>query len=101
MLPAERTSFVGRRGEVAAIRRALSEGRLATLTGPGGVGKSRLALRAAGDSRATFRDGVHLADLSTLGDPALVPRRVAGALDLHDLGGGWLGGALPGVHRPQ
>ena len=97
MIPAERTSFVGRRGEVAAIRRALSEGRLATLTGPGGVGKSRLALRAAGDSRATFRDGVHLADLSALRDPALVPRQVAGALDLHDLGGGWLAKAITEV----
>jgi predicted ATPase/DNA-binding CsgD family transcriptional regulator len=97
MLPAERTSFVGRRGEVAAVRRALSGGRLVTLTGPGGVGKTRLALRAAGEARAGFRDGVHLADLSALRDPALVPQQVAGALDIHDRGGGWLAGAIAEV----
>jgi predicted ATPase/DNA-binding CsgD family transcriptional regulator len=97
MLPAERTSFVGRRGEVAAIRRALSGARLVTLTGPGGVGKTRLALRAAGDARALFRDGVHLADLSALRDPALVPQQVAGALDIQDVGGGWLTSAITKV----
>ena len=54
MLPAERTSFVGRRGEVAAIRQALSGARLVTLTGPGGVGKTRLALQAAADVADAF-----------------------------------------------
>jgi non-specific serine/threonine protein kinase len=97
MLPAERTSFVGRRSEVAAIRRAMSGARLVTLTGPGGVGKTRLALRAAVDAQAVFRDGVHLADLSALHDPALVPQQVAGALDIHDVGGGWLASAITDV----
>jgi predicted ATPase/DNA-binding CsgD family transcriptional regulator len=97
MLPAERTSFVGRRGELAAVRRALPGARLVTLTGPGGVGKTRLALRAAADARAGFGDRVHLADVSALRDPALVPQQVAGALDIHDRGGGWLAGVIAEV----
>ena len=101
MLPAERTSFVGRRGEVAAIRQALSGARLVTLTGPGGVGKTRLAIWAAGEVRAVFGDGVHLADLSALRDPALVPQQVAGALDIRDLSGGWLAGAIAQVIGPK
>jgi predicted ATPase/DNA-binding NarL/FixJ family response regulator len=101
MLPAERTSFVGRRGEVAAIRRALSGTRLVTLTGPGGVGKTRLAVRVATDAQAVFRDGVHLADLGALHDPALVPQQVASALDIHDVGGGWMANAIAAVVGPR
>ena len=50
-LPAELTSFVGRRGELAEVRRLLAGSRLVTLTGVGGVGKTRLALRAAAELR--------------------------------------------------
>ncbi len=53
-LPEELDSFVGRQNEVAEVRRLLSESRLVTLTGPGGVGKTRLALRVARESRKVF-----------------------------------------------
>jgi non-specific serine/threonine protein kinase len=57
-LPVELTSFVGRRGELAEVKRLLTGSRLVTLTGIGGVGKTRLALRAAAELRRAFRDGV-------------------------------------------
>jgi non-specific serine/threonine protein kinase len=81
-LPAELTSFVGRRGEVAEVRRLLSGSRLVTLTGVGGVGKTRLALRAAAGLRRAFGDGVWLVRLDQLRDEALVAQAVAGALGL-------------------
>src|SRR6201997_2720928 len=86
-LPAELTSFVGRRGEVAEIRRLLAESRLVTLTGVGGVGKTRLALRAAAGLARAFRDGVWLVQLDQLRDEALVGQAVAGVLGLQDRAG--------------
>ncbi|MFD5933924.1 ATP-binding protein [Streptomyces sp. NPDC060333] len=78
-------SFVGRDGELAALEAALAVSRLITLTGPGGVGKSRLVRQAletgAGDS---FPDGIHWADLSPLPDDRLLVDTVADALDLAD-----------------
>ncbi|GAB7103167.1 hypothetical protein JCM4814A_14810 [Streptomyces phaeofaciens JCM 4814] len=81
-LPVEITSFVGRAEELALIRTALARFRLVTLVGPGGVGKSRTALRAAGGSAGRFADGVRLVELSALHDPELVPATLAGVLDL-------------------
>ena len=86
-LPAELTSFVGRRGELAEVRRLLAGSRLVTLTGVGGVGKTRLALRAAAGLRRAFRDGVWLVQLDQLRDQALVAQAVAGALGLQDRAG--------------
>ena len=86
-LPAELTSFVGRRGELAEVRRLLAGSRLVTLTGVGGVGKTRLALRAAAGLRRAFRDGVWLVRLDQLRDEALVAQAVAGALGLRDRAG--------------
>jgi predicted ATPase/DNA-binding CsgD family transcriptional regulator len=86
-LPAELTSFVGRRGELAEVRRLLAGSRLVTLTGVGGVGKTRLALRAAAGLRRAFRDGVWLVRLDQLRDEALVAQAVAGALGLQDRAG--------------
>jgi predicted ATPase/DNA-binding NarL/FixJ family response regulator len=83
-VPAELTSFVGRRGEVAEVKRLLAESRLVTLTGVGGVGKTRLALRVAAGLRRAFRDGVWLVPLDQLCDQALVAKTVAGALGLED-----------------
>jgi hypothetical protein len=60
-LRGELTEFVGRRAELALVRQALGEARLVTLTGPGGIGKTRLALQAAGHARRAFRDGAWLA----------------------------------------
>ena len=81
-LPAELTSFVGRRDEVAEVRRLLTESRLVTLTGVGGVGKTRLALRAAAGLSRAFGDGVWLVRLDQLRAEALVPQAVATALGL-------------------
>src|SRR5215813_4024785 len=86
-LPAELSSFVGRRGELAEVRRLLADSRLVTLTGIGGVGKTRLALRAAAELRRAFRDGVWLVQLDQLRDQALVTQAVAGALGLQDRAG--------------
>ncbi len=86
-LSAELTSFVGRRGELAEVRRLLAGSRLVTLTGIGGVGKTRLALRAAAGLRRAFRDGVWLVRLDQLRDPALVAQAVAGVLGLQDRAG--------------
>jgi non-specific serine/threonine protein kinase len=86
-LPAELTSFVGRRAELAEVRRLVAGSRLVTLTGIGGVGKTRLALRAAAELRRAFRDGVWLVQLDQVRDPALVAQAVAGALGLQDRAG--------------
>ncbi|MET9576746.1 LuxR C-terminal-related transcriptional regulator [Streptomyces massasporeus] len=83
-LPAETTSFVDRRGELTQGRELLARARLVTLTGPGGVGKTRLAARIAARVRRAFPDGVRFVHLSGLHDPALVPLAVADALGLHD-----------------
>ncbi|MBX6384676.1 MAG: AAA family ATPase, partial [Microbispora sp.] len=82
-LPADLTSFVGRRRELAEIRRLLSTSRLVTLMGVGGVGKTRLALRAAAEQRRAF-DSVWLVDLSTVTDPALVADTVAATIGVRD-----------------
>jgi non-specific serine/threonine protein kinase len=86
-LPAELTSFVGRRGELAAVKRLLAYSRLVTLTGVGGAGKTRLALRAAAELRRAFRDGVWLVRLDQLRDEALVTQAVASTLGLQDRAG--------------
>lgn len=83
-LPVETTSFVDRRGEQAAGRELLSRARLVTLTGPGGVGKTRLAARIAARAERTFPDGVRFVHLAGLREPELVPLAVADALGLHD-----------------
>ncbi|MGW3962637.1 ATP-binding protein [Amycolatopsis sp. NPDC005003] len=81
-LPAELTSFVGRRHELGEVKRLLATARLVTLTGAGGVGKTRLALRVAADVRRAFPDGVWLVELADVGDPHLVPATVATAFGL-------------------
>ncbi|MFB9475562.1 hypothetical protein ACFFR3_39245 [Nonomuraea salmonea] len=83
-LPPELTSLVGRRAELGQVRTACRRSRLVTLTGVGGVGKSRVALRAAAELRAEFGGGAWLVDLCTLRDGGLVPHAVAGALRLSD-----------------
>src|SRR5213082_2469345 len=83
-LPFETTSFIGRRRELADVRRKLAETRLVSLVGPGGVGKTRLALRAATDLARGFPGGAWLVELADLRDPALVAHAVVAALDLRD-----------------
>ncbi|WP_305093675.1 LuxR C-terminal-related transcriptional regulator [Prescottella sp. R16] len=81
-LPQDLTSFVGRRGEVAEVRRLLSASRLVTLTGTGGVGKTRLALQVASSIRHAFDDGAWLVEFGERRDSQLVAETVAGALGL-------------------
>ncbi|MGK5552393.1 LuxR C-terminal-related transcriptional regulator [Actinomadura kijaniata] len=83
-LPAELTSFVGRRAELDEIARLFTRCRLVTLTGPGGVGKTRLAMRAAVHVGDGLPDGVRFVDLGSLRDPALLAQTVAERLELLD-----------------
>jgi non-specific serine/threonine protein kinase len=78
----EVTSFVGRRKEVAEIKSLLSSSRLVTLTGVGGVGKTRLAARAATELRRAYADGIWLIELAEISDQELVGLEVAAALGL-------------------
>ncbi|MFJ2899074.1 ATP-binding protein [Streptomyces sp. NPDC087218] len=78
----ELTSLIGRRTETARITELLSGARLVTLTGVGGVGKTRLALRVASDVAGSFPDGVHVAELADLRDPELLATSVLGVLDV-------------------
>jgi len=78
------TSFVGRAGAVSEVAGLLGEYRLVTVTGPGGVGKTRLAGEVAGRVADRFADGVWLAGLAAVADPAQVPVVVAAALEVRD-----------------
>lgn len=83
-LPVEVTSFVGRRQASVRLRQALSESRLVTLTGAGGVGKSRLALYVAHRAARTYADGAWLVEVAKLRDPALVASAVAAGFELQE-----------------
>src|SRR5215475_8581223 len=81
-LPADATSFVGRDAELTDVLSLLATARVVTVTGVAGIGKPRLALRAAVRAASGYADGVCLAELSALSDPRLLPHTVAGALGL-------------------
>ncbi|MFC8450553.1 ATP-binding protein [Kitasatospora sp. NPDC057223] len=83
-LPAEVTSFVGRREELAALAVLLAGARLVTVTGPGGVGKSRLAVQAAARAAGEFPDGVWLVEVAAVQDALLLGHAVLEALRLTD-----------------
>lgn len=87
-LPPQPTPLIGREREVGEVRERLGRGevRLLTLTGPGGAGKTRLALQAGADLLEAFEHGVFFVDLSALTDPALFIGAVAGALGLRESG---------------
>jgi predicted ATPase len=89
-LRGELTEFVGRRAELAQVRAALEGARLVTLTGPGGIGKTRLALQAAAGVRRAFADGVWLTELGGLRDPGLLVAEVARSLGLSDRSSRWV-----------
>jgi predicted ATPase/class 3 adenylate cyclase len=91
-LPGQRTSFVGREEELRRVEGLLAAGRLVTLTGPGGSGKSRLALEAAARSLTAPYDEVYLIDLSAITDPELVLPEIAGVLRVRE---------EPGVDREE
>ncbi|MBY8863371.1 protein kinase [Nocardia sp. CA2R105] len=83
-LPLELTSFINRRTELAQVKKLLESSRLVTLTGIGGVGKTRLALRAASNERRKFRDGTWLVELSDLSDSSLLVDQIAAILGVRD-----------------
>jgi predicted ATPase/DNA-binding NarL/FixJ family response regulator len=82
-IPIPLTSLVGRQKEVEEVRRLLSTARLLTLLGPGGVGKTRLAIEAASITASSFPNGVCWVDLASLIDPLLIPQTIARALELY------------------
>ena len=79
-LPLQLTSFVGRSAEIDELITLLSDARLVTLTGAGGIGKTRLALEVAARLLGDFDSGVWLVELASLTDPVLVPQAIAMAL---------------------
>ncbi|MEU9126406.1 LuxR C-terminal-related transcriptional regulator [Streptomyces sp. NPDC048506] len=81
-IPAEVTTFVGRQHEMSQARTLLTRSRLLTLTGAGGIGKTRLALRVARDVRRSFPDGAWVVDLGPVEDGALLAQTVLAALGL-------------------
>ncbi len=81
------TSFVGRAGEARKLDGLLGEYRLVTVTGPGGVGKTRLACEVGRRAATRFADGAWLVELAAVRDPALVPAAVAAALGVPQLSG--------------
>jgi hypothetical protein len=86
-LPPQVSSFIGRETELARVAKALSEARVVTLTGVGGVGKTRLAFRAAADALPQFREGAWLVELQAVRDPGSVPEAVAAVFRLADRAG--------------
>jgi hypothetical protein len=87
-LPVQVTSFVGRSEEIAAALRLLSGSRIVTLLGPGGTGKSRLALQVAAEAAEDFGDGVFFVPLASVTDPELIPSAILGAMGVSASSGG-------------
>ncbi|ASL07433.1 regulatory protein LuxR [Mycobacterium intracellulare subsp. chimaera] len=86
-LPVQFTSFVGRDSEIKTVRKIIAGNRLVTLTGAGGVGKTRLAVQIADRMDTEFADGVWYVDLAPITDPTVVPVAVTRALALPDQAG--------------
>jgi|SRR5579859_293272 len=86
-LPLQLTTFIGRSQEISEVKQLLSNGRLLTLTGPGGSGKTRLAIQAAAEMVEDFRAGVFFVALAPIADPKLVAGTIAQALDLSETAG--------------
>ncbi|HSP74518.1 MAG TPA: adenylate/guanylate cyclase domain-containing protein, partial [Gaiellaceae bacterium] len=86
-LPVQLTSFIGREHELTETRQLLAASRLLTLIGPGGAGKTRLAIQLAAEVLPTLSDGAWLIELAPLTDPALVLQTVAGAIGVQEIPG--------------
>lgn len=85
-LPYQLSSFVGRSRDVLEVRRILGEVRLVTITGPGGMGKTRLALEAGAGLTGKYSDGVWFAELAPVSEPGLVALAVARVVRVKDVG---------------
>ena len=86
-LPVQLTSFIGRSKEIREVKQLLSEARLLTLTGPGGSGKTRLALQVAAEMIEDFQNGVFFVPLATITDPGLVASTIAQPLGIPEAAG--------------
>jgi predicted ATPase/class 3 adenylate cyclase/Tfp pilus assembly protein PilF len=100
-LPTQSSTFIGREREMAQVRNHLAETRLLTLIGAGGSGKTRLALQVAAEVMEEYPDGVWLAELAPLADPALVPQTLATTLGLREEPGRTLIETLTNYLRPK
>jgi predicted ATPase/class 3 adenylate cyclase len=86
-LPVQLTSFIGRDKEISAIKRELGAHRLVTLTGPGGIGKTRLSLEVAADLVNAFPHGIWFVELANVTDPALVAATIAHVFNINETAG--------------
>jgi predicted ATPase/class 3 adenylate cyclase len=101
-LPVQLTRFIGRTREKSELARLLGGGRLLTVTGPGGSGKTRLSLELAGDLLGQYPDGAWLIELASLSDPTLVPQAAALALDVREEANrSWLMGLVEHLRPKQ
>ena len=86
-LPTALSSFIGREREIGEVRRLLGSHRLVTLTGPGGCGKTRLALKVGHEQKAEFEHGVWLVELASIQDPTFVLPTIASSLNIQEQSG--------------
>ena len=100
-LPEEPNRFIGREREIAELRRMLRQVRSLTLCGPGGIGKTRLALRILSGAADEFPDGTWLVELADLRQPDLVTSRVAASLGVSEEAGRPLLDTLADALRPR
>jgi predicted ATPase/DNA-binding SARP family transcriptional activator len=100
-LPIPISTFVGRENELPAVKTSLAVARLLTLTGTGGIGKTRLAIQVTHDVADHYPDGVGFVDLASLSDPDLVPQAVAQALGVREASDAPLTGTLREFLEPR
>lgn len=100
-LPQPTTDFVGRAKALAEVRELLGRHRLVTLVGPGGIGKTRLALQVAAEALEQLPDGAFFLDLAALSDPSLVPSLLAKTLELPEQLGKTMEAALQEYLKPR
>lgn len=100
-LPSALSSFIGREKEIAQLKQMMADHRLVTLTGMGGVGKTRLTLAVAAELLGEFADGVWHVELASVSDLRLVPQAVAMALDVHEERGRLLSATLADYLRDK
>ena len=100
-LPSQLTSFVGRHREITEAKELLAKTRLLVVRGTAGIGKTRLALKVAADVMNDYPDGVWFVDLAPIVDPALMPKAIAGALSVREVGSEPLADTLCSHLRPM